>query len=122
MDSGKTPMDMKKAVRWEVFIPAYIVIAAAAIVGIVNKDMLTQACNMIFTWSLDTFGWLYQISIMACFVLVAAVPDLYRVAASSRQPEPGAHLLRDGGKPLCQFDRRGEIYQEGGQAALAAPR
>ena len=73
MDSGKTPMDMKKAVRWEVFIPAYIVIAAAAIVGIVNKDMLTQACNMIFTWSLDTFGWLYQISIMACFVLVAVV-------------------------------------------------
>ena len=34
-------MDMKKAVRWEVFIPAYIVIAAAAIVGIVNKDMLS---------------------------------------------------------------------------------
>ena len=37
MDSGKSPMDVKKEVRWEVFIPAYLVVAAAAVVGIVNK-------------------------------------------------------------------------------------
>ena len=98
MDSGKTPMDMKKAVRWEVFIPAYIVIAAAAIVGIVNKDMLTQACNMIFTWSLDTFGWLYQISIMACFVLVAVVTfskiGKIRIGGKDAKPKYSLHGSR----------------------------
>ena len=62
--------DMKKAMRWEVFTPAYIVIALAAIVGIVNKDALTKTCNTLFFWSLDSFGWLFQLTIMASFVLV----------------------------------------------------
>jgi len=65
--------DVKKAIRWEVFLPAYVVVAIAAIVGIVNKTALTKACNSFFFWSLDSFGWLYQLSIMASFILVAVV-------------------------------------------------
>ena len=50
--------DLKKGIRWEVFIPAFFVVAVAAIVGIVDKDALTKASNMFFFWSLDSFGWL----------------------------------------------------------------
>ncbi len=82
MDSGKSSNeDMKRAIRWEVFIPAYLVVAVAAIVGIVNKDMLTKASNMFFFWSLDSFGWLYQISIMASFVLVAFVTCFSKIGS-----------------------------------------
>ena len=73
MDTKDNASKPKRDIRWEVFIPAYIVVAVAAIVGIVNKDMLTKASNAFFFWSLDSFGWLYQISIMASFVLVAVV-------------------------------------------------
>ena len=34
--------DLNKGIRWEVFIPAFLVVAIAAIVGIVNKEMLTK--------------------------------------------------------------------------------
>lgn len=63
----------EKGIRWEVFLPAYIVIAIAAVVGMVNKDLLTQASNKFFFWSLDSFGWLFQLSIMASFILVAII-------------------------------------------------
>lgn len=70
MDPSKKETDLKKSIRWEVFIPAYIVVALAAIVGIVDKNALTKASNLFFFWSLDSFGWLYQLAIMASFVLV----------------------------------------------------
>lgn len=73
MGSGKGVSDAKKGIRWEVFLPAYIIIGAAALVGIFNKDTLTSVCNALFIWSLDSFGWLFQLSIMACVVLVAFV-------------------------------------------------
>jgi choline-glycine betaine transporter len=62
--------DMKKAIRWEVFIPAYIVVGGAALVGIFNKEALTNGSNKFFFWSLDSFGWLYQLAVMASFILV----------------------------------------------------
>lgn len=62
--------DVKKRIRWEVFIPAYLVVAAAAVIGMVNKDLLTKSCNQFFFWSLDTFGWLFQLSVTASFILV----------------------------------------------------
>ncbi|MDR0496198.1 MAG: BCCT family transporter [Treponema sp.] len=63
----------KKAIRWEVFIPAFVVVGGAALLGIINKDALTKGSNIFFNWSLDTFGWLFQLSIMASLVLVFIV-------------------------------------------------
>jgi choline-glycine betaine transporter len=68
---NKPKEDLKKKIRWEVFIPAYLVVGGAALLGIFNKDALTQGSNAFFFWSLDSFGWLYQIAIMASLVLVA---------------------------------------------------
>ncbi|MDR2486273.1 MAG: BCCT family transporter [Treponema sp.] len=63
----------KKSVRWEVFIPAYIVVGSAALLGIFNKDVLTKGSNAFFNWSLDNFGWLFQISVMMSLILVCIV-------------------------------------------------
>ena len=70
MGNEKSQSEMKKAIRWEVFMPAFLVIGIAAIVGVINQEMLTKASGVIFEWTLNNFGWLYQISIMASFVLV----------------------------------------------------
>ena len=51
----------KKATRWSVFIPCFLVIGGAAILGLVNNQWLTEVTRDIFTWSLTSFGWLYQI-------------------------------------------------------------
>ena len=73
MDSKHSAPDVKRNIRWEVFIPAYVVVAIAAVVGVFNKDLLTAASNVFYFWSFDTFGWLYQLSIAASLVLVVAV-------------------------------------------------
>ncbi|SKC69252.1 BCCT family transporter [Maledivibacter halophilus] len=58
-------------IRWEVFIPGYIVIGGAAILGIVNKDVLTKSVMDFFFWSLRNFGWLFQWTVMISFVFTA---------------------------------------------------
>lgn len=58
----------KNAIRWEVFTPAYLVIGSAAVIGIVNKELLTTSVMNFFFWSLRNFGWLFQWTIMAAFV------------------------------------------------------
>lgn len=60
-----------KPTRWNVFIPCFLVIGGAAILGVVNNAWLTEVTKGIFTWSLDSFGWLYQIVAMVTLVLVA---------------------------------------------------
>lgn len=60
-----------KPTRWNVFIPCFFVIGGAAILGIVNNAWLTEVTKGIFTWSLMSFGWLYQIVAMVTLVLVS---------------------------------------------------
>ena len=91
MSSNKDFSKNQKGIRWEVFLPAYIVIAAAALVGIFNKDALTKTCNALFVWSLDSFGWLFQLSITACVVLVGIVTfsrvGKMRIGGKNAQPK-----------------------------------
>jgi choline-glycine betaine transporter len=81
---------VKKGIRWEVFIPAYLVVGGAALLGILNKDALTKGSNAFFFWSLDSFGWLYQISIMASLVLVviATFSKLGKMRIGGRDAKP----------------------------------
>ena len=51
----------KNEIRWAVFVPAFALTLLAAVVGIVSNKTLTTLSNKFFTWSLDSFGWLYQI-------------------------------------------------------------
>ena len=58
-----------KPIRWDVFIPCFLVIGGAALLGIVNNAWLTDVTYAIFGWSLGTFGWLYQIVAMVTLLL-----------------------------------------------------
>ena len=44
-----------KPIRWDVFIPCFIVIGGAALLGIVNNAWLTNVTYAMFDWSLSTF-------------------------------------------------------------------
>lgn len=59
----------QKPIRWSVFIPCFLVIGGAAILGVVNNEWLTKVTKGIFSWSLTNFGWLYQIVAMVTLVL-----------------------------------------------------
>lgn len=64
-------MEHNKKIRWDVFIPSFIVIGGASLLGVVNNEWLTATMSAIFGWSLETFGWLYQIVAMVCLIIVA---------------------------------------------------
>lgn len=60
----------KQSIRGGVFWPSIIIVAGAALLGLVNNKMLTDIASAGFTYSLRTFGWLYQIiSIVALFAV-----------------------------------------------------
>lgn len=63
----------KKEIRWGVFLPAFIFIAGAAIVGIVNNTALANGAWAFFDWSLQSFGWLYQIATVVCLIVVFVI-------------------------------------------------
>lgn len=65
--------ETKKNIRWEVFIPGFVIFAIAALVGIFNNKALTESAMSFFFWSLDSFGWLYQYVVMGSTVLVAII-------------------------------------------------
>ncbi|MEA4942158.1 MAG: BCCT family transporter [Oscillibacter sp.] len=65
--------ETKKNIRWEVFIPGFVVFAIAALVGIFNNEALTKSSMSFFNWSLDSFGWLYQYVVIGSTILVAII-------------------------------------------------
>ncbi|RVU55351.1 BCCT family transporter [Anaerosphaera multitolerans] len=71
MDNNKR-LD-KKNMRWHVFIPAYAITLLTAIYGIIDSQGLADVSNQFFNWSLDTFGWLYQIVVLASLIFTIAL-------------------------------------------------
>lgn len=60
----------RQKIRNGVFIPAFIVVGGAAVLGIVNNKMLADTAMNGFLLSLRNLGWLYQIiSIVALFLV-----------------------------------------------------
>lgn len=80
----------KREIRWEVFTPAYLFIGGAAILGIVNKDALTKTVNEFFFWSLQNFGWLFQLTIMAAlaFTVVTTFTKYGNIRLGGRNAKP----------------------------------
>lgn len=75
-------MENNKNKKWElrkeVFYPAIVIIGGAALIGILNNKALTTMTQAFFEWSLQTFGWLYQIaSIVALLVVFALLFSRY---------------------------------------------
>jgi choline-glycine betaine transporter len=60
----------KKHLRMGVFLPAVIFIGAAALLGIISNKALADTAWAFFHWSLESFGWLYQIASIVGLVVV----------------------------------------------------
>lgn len=60
----------KMTVRWGVFIPMFLIIGTAVLIGLVNNELLISIFSQFFEWSLNSFGWLYQwISLIALLIV-----------------------------------------------------
>jgi len=67
------PAAEKKSLRSMVFWPSFIIIGGAALLGIVNNQMLADLARAVFSGSLQSFGWLYQVISVVSLVLVLVV-------------------------------------------------
>jgi len=63
--------EVKKGVRWDVFIPCFVVIGGSALLGVLHNEWLTKVTQAIFGWSLETFGWLYQWVAIGTLIMIA---------------------------------------------------
>ncbi len=66
-------MKNNKNIRWTVFIPGFVLILIAAIIGLVSNEALSKISNKFFNWSLNSFGWLYQIVTIAGLAITFAI-------------------------------------------------
>lgn len=73
MISTEPKLKDKKELRMGVFLPAFIFVAGAAIVGMVSNTALAKAAWAFFYWSLDSFGWLYQIASIVGLIVVCVI-------------------------------------------------
>ena len=71
MQSQKTAE--KKQVRWSVFLPSFLIVGGAALVGVFNNELLTAAAHAMFGWSLKNFAWLYQVVAMVTLFVIAFI-------------------------------------------------
>ncbi len=69
--SNSQSVTKKQSIRKGVFIPSFLVVGGAALLGIFNNEMLSSVAMSNFTFSLRSFGWLYQlVSIVALFFAI----------------------------------------------------
>lgn len=64
---------MKNRMRWPVFIPAFLFVLLVAIVGIISNQTLSEVSNKFFVWSLESFGWLYQLLCMTVLIVTFVI-------------------------------------------------
>lgn len=62
--------EKQRNIRWSVFIPCFLVIGGAALLGVVNNSWLTAVTSAVFGWSLENFGWLYQWVALGTLILI----------------------------------------------------
>ncbi|MBN2285829.1 MAG: BCCT family transporter [Tissierellales bacterium] len=67
------PNSKKQSLRKGVFWPSAIVVGGAALLGIINNQLLTKVAMDTFLFSLRTFGWLYQIISVVALIVVGIV-------------------------------------------------
>ncbi|MDR1296499.1 MAG: BCCT family transporter [Deltaproteobacteria bacterium] len=62
-----------KSLRPLVFWPSFIIMGGAALLGIVNNELLSELAQKVFTGSLRNFGWLYQVISIFTLILVVVI-------------------------------------------------
>lgn len=59
----------KSSLRKAVFFPSFLLVLAAGITGLVNNRLLIDCFQAIFHWSYANLSWLYQLIMVALFLL-----------------------------------------------------
>lgn len=79
-----------KPVRSLVFWPSFIIIGGAALLGIVNNELLSEIAQKVFSGSLRSFGWLYQIISVAAlvFAIVISVSRFGNIRIGGKEAKP----------------------------------
>ena len=54
--SDATRIQDKRELRWEVFIPGFVLIGAVAVWGLWENKSMTATARSFFRWTLFTFG------------------------------------------------------------------
>lgn len=62
-----------KTVRWGVFVPLFLLMSSAVVLGISHSEALINLTKDFFNWSLQNFGWLYQWVSMISLILVGII-------------------------------------------------
>lgn len=80
----------KKHLRMGVFLPAFIFVGAAALLGIFNNKALADTAWAFFHWSLSSFGWLYQIASIVglLVVLIIMFSKLGKIRIGGKDAKP----------------------------------
>ncbi|MFW5873519.1 MAG: BCCT family transporter [Bacillota bacterium] len=60
----------KNNLRWQVFIPSFLIVGGATLLGIFNNKALADITERLFGDILNNFGWLFQITSMVTFFLI----------------------------------------------------
>lgn len=68
--SDATRIQDKRELRWEVFIPGFVLIGAAAVWGLWDNKSMTATARSFFRWTLLTFGWAYALVTLVTLLLV----------------------------------------------------
>lgn len=81
----------KKRIRMSVFLPAVLFVGAAALFGIFNNQGLADTAWAFFHWSLDSFGWLYQIvsivGLLLVFIIMFSKLGKIRIGGNDAKPK-----------------------------------
>ncbi|WP_204524222.1 BCCT family transporter [Corticimicrobacter populi] len=64
---------MRKRLDIAVFLPTSLIILSAAVLGLVDNEMLVRIAKGIFYFALSDFAWLYQLAAFAALVLTGYI-------------------------------------------------
>lgn len=71
MEKAKSVRPTK--IRAGVFWPSILVVGGSAILGLVNNKALTEVAQATFIWSLQSFGWLFQVISIVSLIVIGAI-------------------------------------------------
>lgn len=78
------------SVKWGVFLPPWFLLIAMVVVSLVNGDVFLSGLNIITSWILDNFAWLFNMTVLLCIftVIIVFFSPLAKVRIGGRSAKP----------------------------------
>lgn len=90
MGSNENVKTVNLSIRWGVFLPPWILLAAMVIVSLTNGDLFLKGLNQITGFILDNFAWAFNFTTLACVftVIIVYFSPLGRVRIGGSKAKP----------------------------------